>query len=148
MKTENKSTLWDFLEANMTNYYTDQRIAELDRLARLQEEELTEDEIVEFGFFEMSISDAHAEEMRLTDLCFAEALENFTKKSKIQMVFETMLKGEYVMVSESALEEAGVPEYDPKMRISSIYSDRVISLCNDKMDIVSEINTDDIEFIV
>ena len=147
MKTENKTKLWDFLEANMTNYSQDKRIYRIDRLDCFIDGSLSIDEIFEHGFDKYSDCMAKMEINNLTDECFAEAMENFTKKSKIQMVFEAMLRGDYVMLSRSALEEAGDPDYGPRARISSIYSDGIISLCDDEMDIISEITTDDIEFI-
>ncbi len=141
------SKLWDFLEENMHHYSSDSRIFQIDVLCRFQDEELTDEQIEEYGLTETSTCDAHEEEMRLTDICFQEALENFTSKSKIQMCFNAMLKGDYVMVSKEALENSGCPDLNPRMRITSIYSDSIMSLTDDDMDIISEITIEDIEFI-
>ena len=149
MKTENKSTLWDFLESNMTNYFQDERIYRIDRLECYIEDSLSDREIEENGLFKCMDSTAHFEINKLTDECFAEALENFTKKSNIQMAFETMLKGDKVRVSELFLSEIGASECETDMIIRRIDNDGLIDLYSENIaDILFEISIDDIEFIV
>ena len=151
MKTENKTKLWDFLEANMTNYFQDKRIYRIDRLECFIEETLPdEDELAEHGLVGYSDQLAHEEIIILTDECFAEALENFTKKTKMQLAFEALLKFEKVRVTDKSYisllrDNEGIEQELP---INSIESSGCISLYSDNIGgVIYDINIDEIEFI-
>jgi len=149
MKTENKTTLWDFLEANMTNYSQDERICRIDRLDCFLGHSLSDDEIAENDLICYSDNNAYNEIIRLTDECFAEAMENFTKKSKLQIAFETMLKGDKVRVTEQYLFERNASDLESEMIIRSVESDGLIALYSEEqMDVLYDVTIDDIEFIL
>lgn len=82
--------MWDFLEEFMTDYARDQRIADSDRLIRFQHDEIFDpQDIIDFGFENMTIEQAEREEIEVNYSCLVEALENFiARNSKAPEVFK------------------------------------------------------------
>lgn len=106
MKAENKTEVWQFLEENMTNYSQDKRIYRIDRLECMMEDMFSDEEVDQLGFKGYTDAMAHFEINELTDECFAEAMENFTRKPdekfELKVVFGKELVTEYHFKGDSA----------------------------------------------